>query len=291
MDQHIKIFSKGWNFSQDGPGNRLLYHFQGCNFTCPWCSNPEGIPLNGTLLVKPDKLQDSFCPHGAIKNNIIDRSMCSVCTGKECVRKNRNEAIRFSIKEYTVEEIITEVENSRGLFHSGGGVTITGGEPTLQFRMLKILLQELKRIKVHTVIETNATHPRLSELFEFIDVLIMDFKHYDPYIHKSVLSMSNERVISNLKKAAQTDKDIWIRTPLIPDFNNNIQTIENLAKIIKSVNRKGITVELLSYHDYGRVKWEQIGLPYPMPDKKITKEELVTYKEIFTTNNIKLINT
>lgn len=289
--EYLKVFSKGWNFSQDGPGNRLIYHLQGCNFTCPWCSNPEGIPIKGALLVKPEKLQDSFCPHGAIKNNAIDRSVCNTCVGKECIRKNRNEAIRFSIKEYTIEDIITEVENSRGLFHSGGGVTITGGEPTLQFRMLKKLLQELKRINVHTVIETNGTHPKLPELFEYVDILIMDIKHFDTKMHKNVLSVGNEQTIENFIKAAQTDKNIWMRTPLIPDFNNNEETITRLAEIIKSVYRKGITVELLPYHDYGKVKWEQMGLTYPMPEKKITQEELAIYKQIFANNNIQLSKT
>ncbi|MDR1610673.1 MAG: glycyl-radical enzyme activating protein [Candidatus Symbiothrix sp.] len=288
---NIKIFGKGWNFSQDGPGNRLLYHFQGCNFTCPWCSNPEGIPVKGALLVRSEKLQDSFCPYGAIKNRVLDRERCETCPERACVHKNRNEAIRFSIKEYTIAEIIDEVENSRGLFHSGGGVTITGGEPTLQFKLLKKLLTELKHIHIHTAIETNASHERLPELFGLIDLLIMDIKHFDPKIHKNILGISNGRIIDNLVKAAQTDIDIWIRIPLIPDFNNNIQTMERLAEIIKSINRKGITVELLPYHDYGRVKWEQTGKVYPMPDKKIPADDLIAYRKIFINNSIQILKT
>ncbi|MDR3142826.1 MAG: glycyl-radical enzyme activating protein [Tannerellaceae bacterium] len=286
----IKIFSKGWNFSQDGPGNRLLYHFQGCNFVCPWCSNPEGISLSGSLLVKAEKLIDSVCPHGAIRELRLDRTKCEVCTGMECIRMNRNEGIRLSAQEYTIDDLLCEIEGAKNLFHSGGGVTFTGGEPTLQFRPLKHLLKELRK-RVHIVMETNGTHLRLPELFEWIDLLIIDLKQADTAIHKQVLGLGNEQVIRNLEQASATGVKLWIRIPLIPGFNNDRSAIEGLLRIIKRVNRNGISVELLRYHEYGKIKWEQIGKVYTMPEKKIPAEQLRQYRQLFSDNNIQMINT
>lgn len=287
----INIFSKGWNFSQDGPGNRLLYHFQGCNMHCPWCSNPEGISVTGSMLVNTDKLLDSVCPYGAISHKVVNRTQCRTCIGRECVGKNRNEGIRFSAKAYSIEELSAEIDNASKLFHSGGGVTITGGEPTLQFDPLKQLLTKIKEKGIHTAIETNGTSERLPELLELLDILIIDMKHPDPVIHRQVVGVDNEKVIRNLETASGQGIDMWIRIPLIPGFNDGTETMIRFMDIIKKINREGITVELLPYHEYGKIKWEQIGKAYTMPDKKITTDELRTYKEIFISNNIQFIKT
>jgi pyruvate-formate lyase-activating enzyme len=214
--ERIRIFNKGWNFSQDGPGNRLIYHLQGCNLYCPWCSNPEGIPLSGSMLVNSDKIQDTICPQGAIRNKQLDRTMCRDCCSRECMGKNRSEGVTYSVSIYTIDEILEEIQNAKGLFHSGGGVTITGGEPTLQFDSLKCLLQEIKKLKIHVVIETNGTSSRLPELFDLLDILIIDFKHPNSAIHKTILGMGNEQIIVNLKKASASG------IPLYGEASNGI---------------------------------------------------------------------
>lgn len=288
---NLKIFSKGWNFSQDGPGNRLLYHFQGCNLFCPWCSNPEGMAVLGTLLVNSDKIIDAVCPNGAIQNKILDRTICCTCVDRKCIGKNRNEGIKLSVKEYSIEEIMNEIENAKQLFHSGGGVTITGGEPTLQFNSLMQLLLKIKSINVNVVIETNGTNERLPELFNFVKTLIIDFKHYDSCIHESFLGLGNEKIIKNLRKASESGIDLWIRIPLIPDFNDAYDDIEKFICVIKEINRINMSVELLQYHEYGKIKWEQAGMQYTIQSKKIDIEKLKKYKEMFIANNIKIINT
>lgn len=291
MDNALKIFSKGWNFSQDGPGNRLLYHFQGCNFTCPWCSNPEGMALAGSLLAYPGKLTEAACPHGAIHGQTLDRNLCGSCTGKECLGRNRNEGIRFSAQEYTIDAILSEIESARELFHSGGGVTFTGGEPTLQFNPLKALLEELKRRGIHTVIETNGSSERLPELFGRTGLLIIDLKHPDTHIHRKVLGTGNEKVVGNIQAAAASGIDTWVRIPLIPGFNDDAEVIRQIIQLIKPLNRPGLTVELLPYHAYGKVKWEQIGKEYAMPDRKIPAGELEEYKRMFREHQITVIKT
>jgi len=242
-------------------------------------------------MVNSDKIIDSVCPHGAIKNKTLNRDICAACTGYECLMKNRNEGIKWSAEEYTVDELIDEVETSRRLFHSGGGITITGGEPTLQFKPLKKLLQRLKEIGIHTAMETNGTSEKLDELFEWIDLLIMDIKHPDSVIHKNKLGPGNERTIRNLKKASLAGKNMWVRIPLIPDYNDSEQDILGFIEILKEINRENVSVEILPYHEYGKIKWQQIGLDYTMQPKKISTTRLTKYKEMFRTNDIKLINT
>ena len=127
----MKIMQRGFNYSQDGPGNRLVYHLQGCNMHCPWCANPEGISVAGVPMYITDP------ESGRVKE-------------------------KFSCKECGVEELFDEILRSRAMFFEGGGVTFTGGEPTVQFQELKALLQKLHREKIHVAMENNGTNPRLS---------------------------------------------------------------------------------------------------------------------------------
>ncbi len=287
----VKIFSKGWNFSQDGPGNRLLYHFQGCNLFCPWCSNPEGIAIQGTMLCNPAKTLDSVCPNGAVQNKILDRNICHTCVDRQCLGRNRNEGVKWSAKEYSLDEIIDEIRNAKGLFHSGGGVTFTGGEPTLQFGLLKQLLSKIKDIQVNTAIETNGTNDRLPELFELVDTLMIDLKHHDSDTHQKWLGMGNEKVIENLGKASESGINLWIRIPLIPGFNDTSDDIGKFIDRIGKINRNNVSVELLPYHEYGKIKWEQAGMKYTMQNKSVEIGKIKKYKEMFIAQYIKMINT
>ena len=173
--EKIRIFQKGFNYSQDGQGNRLVYHLQGCNMKCPWCANPEGMKMEGALYLDKDWIQDELCPKGAVKEKVLDRSVCAKCDGMECQTvKYKNKGLRLSFEEYTTDEIFDEILRSSPMFYDGGGVTFTGGEATMQFDALKELLIRLTKAGVHTVIETNGANPRLPELFPYIDQLIMD---------------------------------------------------------------------------------------------------------------------
>ena len=129
----LNVFRKGFNTSQDGPGNRLVYHLQGCNMRCAWCSNPEGMARKGTLLVDAEGLRESACPHGAIIGKTIDRTRCASCETRECLTINRNQSIRWSSTPCDVEALVVEARRSVPLYFDGGGVTLSGGEVTVQF--------------------------------------------------------------------------------------------------------------------------------------------------------------
>ena len=147
----MRIFQKGFNYSQDGPGNRLVYHIAGCNMSCLWCANPEGM-----------KVLDAH-------------------------------------KEYLSGEIVKEAISCKPMFFDGGGVTFTGGEATLDADALIEVLSSLKQNGIHTAIETNGTSERLLEILEYVDYLIMDFKHFDSEKLKSYTGCDGDAVKASVK--------------------------------------------------------------------------------------------
>ncbi len=228
----LRLFQKGFNFSQDGPGNRLIYHLQGCNLHCPWCSNPEGMPLEG-----------GWC----------------AATGT----------------------LVEEAVRCRPVFFEGGGVTLTGGEVTLQLEGVKELLSGLKGKEIHTCIETNGTSPRLPELYPFLDYLIMDIKHYDAQKHRNVIGGGCQQTIANAKAAINAGQTLALRIPLIGGFNASEKDAAQFAELLCSLGAVGhATVELLRYHEYGRSKYERLNLPYQMGPEARVSEDLRRQMEI-----------
>jgi len=233
----MRIFQKGFNFGQDGPGNRLVYHLQGCNMKCVWCSNPEGMNIEGG-------------------------------------------------KNYTIEEILSECKQSRMMFFSGGGVTFTGGEATMQSDELLKLLKLLKDENIHTCIETNGTSPKLQELLQYVDYLIMDFKHFESELLKKYTGIGNETVKENFEKNCSSGRQQHIRIPLINGINT--QSPEGFAEYFSKFDTGNTVFEFLPYHEYGKDKWTE---EYKVKDGFVTKEILDKFKKAFENNNLKLITT
>lgn len=240
----IVIFQKGFNYSQDGPGNRLVYHLQGCNMRCKWCTNPEGLTRNSE---------------------------------------------RSSI--YSQEQMVEEVLRSRMMFFDGGGVTLTGGEVTCQFHEVKTLLKELHSQGISTCIETNGTHERLPELLPYVDHLIMDFKHYDEHTHWEFTGVSNGNIKKNLKIIGEQQKPLLIRTLLIHSFNDTQKDIDNFLKFYQSIHTDFMTFEFLSYHEYGKSKWEDLGLTYSIKDGYIDPTIKRQYEQAYENEGYQVIHT
>ncbi len=240
----IRIFQKGFNFSQDGPGNRLVYHLQGCNMHCPWCSNPEGLAMHGGT-------------------------------------------------SYSTEELMDEILRSSLMFFDGGGITLTGGEVTMQFDAAGELLKAAHSCAIHTCIETNGTHPRLPELFPYIDHLIMDVKHYDPEKHRETTGVSCENTFRNIEKAAKAGKTLALRIPLIGGFNASTEDARHFSDLFQRMHLKGYaTLELLCYHEYGKSKYESLNLPYLMDDTAfISDETLHAFRDILADSGMTLVST
>lgn len=240
----MRVFQKGFHYSQDGPGNRLIYHLQGCNLRCPWCSNPEGLSTSAGV-------------------------------------------------DHTVEALVSEVKRSRMMFFDGGGVTLTGGEVTMQFDAVKELLSRLHAEGIHTCIETNGISYRLPELFPVLDLLIMDIKHYDPEIHKATTNAPNDLTIRNIRSALAAGQPLALRIPLVGGFNASETDAHNFGKLLCDLGVPGnATVELLPYHEYGRSKYHMLGMEYTMPDTaKLTSDQICFYTKILESYGLTIIKT
>ena len=290
----LSVFRKGFNYSQDGPGNRLVYHLQGCNMRCAWCSNPEGMARGGTLLVDADGLRESACPHEAIAGQTLDRERCTSCTTHECLSVNRSQHIRWSSTPRDLEALVDEARRSKPLFFDGGGVTLSGGEVTVQFAEAKRLLKRLKEEGIHTAIETNGAHRRLCELFSLVDCLIIDFKHHDDARLREATGVGGELIKRNLRKALAEHPDVLIRIPLIGGFNDSTADAERFAAFFRPLDTSRSRFEFLSYHEYGKDKWAQCGLPYRMERMKsafVSDTTVAQFKSVFEAAGLHVIHT
>lgn len=246
-ENEIYIFQKGFNYSQDGPGNRLVYHLAGCNLKCPWCSNPEGMEIT----------------------------------------KNATPV--------TIEAIVKEAISCKMMYFDGGGVTLTGGEVTCQKDGVQLLLEQLKENTINSCIETNASLKNCKEIFEAVDYMIADFKSPDPTKLKEVTGADIEVIKENLFFRAQTGKPLLIRIPLINDFNNGKKNAVLFADFFKKLYEKSgnenLYFEILTYHEFGKEKYEKQGKLYTIENGFVTPEDVKILAEEIKKNNLNLIHT
>lgn len=169
------------------------------------------------------------------------------------------------------------------MFFDGGGVTFTGGEATMQFDALKELLVRLRAAGIHTAVETNGTHPRLPELFPYIDQLIMDCKHWGEDRHRSYTGLPLERVYRNLVLASEKHERTDIRIPLIGGVNDSPEDMDRFVELFGKLRADHLTFEVLKYHEFGRKKWEECGWNYQMDESAhVTVEQIRCFKEKIT---------
>ncbi|NLM46647.1 MAG: glycyl-radical enzyme activating protein [Firmicutes bacterium] len=261
----------------DGYGLRTTVFLKGCPLRCLWCCNPEGqkfepelkfVAANCTLCGKCINV----CPTGAIAKNVatpdkklaIDRNKCTMC-GK-CVDVCFENALDIIGKRMTVDEVMAIVKKDEMYYQqSGGGVTIGGGEPTAQPEFTLALIRECKKNYIHTAVDTcgyTVTDEGFAVLAE-ADLLLFDIKGLDPAEHKKNTGVSNEVIIDNLRRLNSLKKSIIIRIPLIPGHNDSEDNIEKTAAFLSSLKQVE-RVDIIPYHKYGKIKYGEIGMIYPL---------------------------
>lgn len=290
QEKSLKVFQQGFNFSQDGPGNRLVVHLQGCNLKCPWCANPEGMSIDGTLLVNSDFLFDSICDKGAVQNKKINREICAKCQNKSCISYS-SQCIGWSCKEIKVSDLLEYILGCKSLFFDNGGVTFSGGEPTLQFDGLLTILKLLKDKNINTAIESNGTHKDFEKLIPYLDNIILDFKNPDSNKSIEVIGCTNKIIKTNIKKAIKANKNVLIRIPLISGFNTLPTDIDGFIEFFKELNGYDFKVECLVYHEYGKEKWYKCGMQYDMPPAFVPEDRMKEILSKFKKEKIQLITT
>jgi pyruvate formate lyase activating enzyme len=255
----------------DGPGIRTTVFLKGCTLRCFWCQNPEGISPKPEIMFYPDRCIYCgncllTCPTGAhvVKedSHVFLREKCNVCG--ECVQTCYAGALVLVGREMTVDEVMEEVLRDKVFYEtSGGGVTLSGGDPVVQCAFSRALLGKCKDVGLHTAIETAANnHWRsLALLLPVTDSVMMDIKHVDQEKHESATGVSNGKILENAVRLSKTGKPLIIRVPIIPGFNDSIGEIEAIAKFVREFPNLQY-LELLPFHRLGEGKYSALGLKY-----------------------------
>jgi pyruvate formate lyase activating enzyme len=253
----------------DGPGIRTTVFLKGCSLRCLWCHNPESIDPGPNLMYWPSRCSRCYsclnaCPKEALAKDaagavVIDRAKCDLC-GK-CAEACLYDAMQFVGREMSVEDVLGEAEKDKIFYdQSGGGVTLSGGDPFVQAGFAEALLDGCRARGIRTAVDTAgfANNGVLDRLAPKADLILYDLKSMDDDRHKEFTGVSNAPVLENLKRLAAGRTEIWVRIPLVAGVNDdddNIRrTIEFLSSL-KTIRRVG----LLPYHSSGLDKARRIG--------------------------------
>ncbi len=266
----------------DGEGIRTLVFLKGCPLRCTWCSNPESqlfTPEHAynnkrCLGVKSCGLCLDVCKTKALvegEDNLLKytSSQCTNC--RNCTDICPTGGQTLFGKSYTVQEIIKSIEEDEIFYvRSGGGMTLSGGEPLAQKDFALALLREARKARINTAIETCAHYPTsaLEEACKYLDTVIMDIKSMDSEKHKEFTGHGNERILENVRYLCekQPEMPIIFRTPVIPGFNDSVEDIMQIRKFIPL--RPNITYEVLTYHRMGEPKYAYLDRPWLFKDVK-----------------------
>ncbi len=256
---------------QDGPGVRATVFFKGCPLRCKWCSNPESQSASPQMLyyehlcTRCGKCAET-CPAHAIffdGQGRVRRTKACVTCGK-CTEVCPHGATVKSGYVATVGEICSIVdEDWRIMTQSGGGVTVSGGEPLAQPEFLRHLLKAVRQdCGFHTCIETTAFAPwqDIENIIPYLDMMFVDLKNMVPLHHRAGTGQDNALILQNVSRLARTGVPITIRIPLIPQYNDSPYNIEMMCSFM---NDSGLReLEIMPQHSFGKSKYAALGREY-----------------------------
>lgn len=263
----------------DGAGIRTLLFLKGCPLSCKWCANPEGRSYTQELAYNPDKcIGGSECDRcrctcgvGAILEGqagkiAIDRGLCTNCG--DCVDSCPSNALALFGNHMSVTEVIRIVEeDSRFYARSGGGLTLSGGEPLCQATFVERLLRMARSRGIDTALETSGLCPweDLERVCPHVNQVLFDVKTMDPEKHREATGVGNQRILANLHDLPRAFPrlSIVVRTPVIPGFNDAPEDIEAIVDFLNGLPGS-VTYELLPYHRFGEPKYRQLDKEYPL---------------------------
>ncbi|MBN2322185.1 MAG: glycyl-radical enzyme activating protein [Spirochaetes bacterium] len=254
----------------DGPGIRTTVFFKGCPLRCVWCHNPESKRMdpelffeNGLCTLCGECVR--ACPHNL--HSIVDggrkieRSRCTRCG--RCVDACLTGALAFKGRRVTADEVMKEILKDKEYYtNSGGGITLSGGEPLAQPDFSKALLVASKEYGVNTAIETcgYAEWELFERLLAVIDYVMYDIKIIDPDLHKKYCGTENRQILDNLTRLIQSGKETLVRIPLIPEITDTMSNLHGIGAFLKNIAVK--KVELIPYHSFAEDKCNAVGQNY-----------------------------
>jgi pyruvate formate lyase activating enzyme len=273
----LTVFNIQRMSTEDGPGLRTTIFVKGCSLECLWCHNPEGISRKPQLVWHAAKCIGSgacvaACPEKAIQRAgdeiEIDRSRCTVCG--ECVDECPSGAMEQWGTRWSLDALLSEAKKDWSYFESsGGGVTISGGEPVLWASFLAPFLERCRDLGLHTALDTCGMCSRaaLRMLTARADLVLFDVKEIDPERHARLTGQSNQRILANRTDIAeqmrqgQRPAELWIRTPLIPGATLTEENIRGIGEFIaREVGDVVTRWELCAFNNLAGDKYRRLGL-------------------------------
>ncbi len=266
--------------SHDGPGIRTVVYLKGCPLRCAWCHSPESQLKGREILYQGERCSGCSlcierCPTGALsiveegghKRARLERSRCNGCG--ECAEVCYPDALRLAGSDISVGQLLNEVSKNLPFFaSSGGGVTLSGGEPTMQAEFAFNFLLACQQHDIHTAMETTGSAPWkvMSCLACVTDLFLYDVKLLDASAHHQFTGVSNKLILANLEKLAGAGKQIQARVPCIPDINDSREQIRETARLVARFGIKEIA--LLPFNAAAGAKYDWFARPFPLKGKE-----------------------
>lgn len=284
--------------TKDGPGIRSTVFFVGCNLLCNWCSNPELIKFGYKYLVFEERCTKcQLCLKAAPQNAIdlsgekikIDRQrLTNIAEIAELCPANVFEVVG---KKVTVAELFAELMKDKVFYDtSGGGVTLSGGDPLLQGGFLQALIGKLKKENIHVAIDTAGHYPakKLREIAAQADTFLYDIKAFDEQIHRACTGVGNKLILNNAQTLIELGKELIVRMVIIPGQNDQLTDMKARIDFIEALGKNVSRLDILRYHELGVGKYQRLGLEYPLQQHLECHEQNI--QEIYQYALIKGLN-